>query len=48
MPFTVQRQHGHFNVLSYGMILASFASKQEAEQEALRLNEEYERILSVL
>lgn len=48
MNFTVKQQRGRFDIISDKMIIDSFDDEQEAEQEAKRLNEEYERVLSFL
>ncbi len=49
MNFTVKHQAGQYHVVDSCLIaLYSFDNEQEAEQEAKRLNEEYERVLSFL
>ncbi len=48
MTFTVQQQHGRFDLMGYGMIIDSFDDEQAARQEANRMNAEYDRVLSVL
>jgi hypothetical protein len=48
MTFTVQYQHERYDVIGYGMILDSFDNEQAAQQEASRMNAEYERVLSFL
>jgi hypothetical protein len=48
MTFTVKQQHGRYDIIGYGMILDSFDSEQAAQQEAGRMNTEYERVLSFL
>lgn len=48
MTFTVKQQHGRFDIIGYDRVLDSFDSEQAAQQEASRMNSEYERVLSVL
>lgn len=48
MNFTVKHQAGRYDIVSEKMLIDSFDDEQEAEQEAKRLNEEYERVLSFL
>lgn len=48
MNFTVKHQAGRYDIVSDKMLIDSFDDEQEAEKEAKRLNEEYERVLSFL
>lgn len=48
MNFTVKHQAGRYDIVSDKMLIDSFDDEKEAEQEAKRLNEEYERVLSFL
>ena len=48
MNFTVKKQRGRFDIISDKMIIDSFDDEDEAQAEAKRLNDEYERVLSFL
>jgi len=48
MHFTVKPQAGRFDIVSDKMLIDSFDDEAEAQEEAKRLNEEYERVLSFL
>jgi len=48
MHFTVKQQAGRFDIVSDKMLIDSFDDEAEAQEEAKRLNEEYERVLSFL
>jgi hypothetical protein len=48
MNFQVKHQAGRYDIISEKMLIDSFDDEQEAEAEAKRLNEEYERVLSFL
>ena len=48
MNFIVKHQAGRYDIVSDKMLIDSFDDEQEAQAEAKRLNEEYERVLSFL
>lgn len=48
MYCAVKQQKGRFDIISDKMIIDSFDDEHEAQKEADRINEEYERVLSFL
>jgi hypothetical protein len=48
MNFTVKQNADHFDIFSDKMLIATFDDEQTAQDEAKRMNAEYERVLSFL
>jgi hypothetical protein len=48
MNFTVKQNAGQFDIFSDKMFIATFDDEQTAQDEAKRMNAEYERVLSFL